>query len=378
MKYTLQIDWLSVYCLCRKRDHDGCTIMSAIPESTLYEYRKQPYGTRQFSELIFVYSNKEKIAEVQQRPHSGILTEGAVIVKFDNAVLYNISMRSIVEGFLLTHYLDVQSVSRIDIAADFLRFECYEIVPFIRDFMAMELRHVGRGDGAAYFEHRAKNDPKTKCSIYSMQYSGLAFGSHSSDIRVYLYNKVKELAEQGDKPYIRDTWTGAGLGNYTENWLTRVMKEKMPPVWRLEVSIKGKGCTFIDADTRQEVTIMLPDIFDPEFIRKVYFTLLKSYFQFVRNRPGIRNITREPRLDLFGQDLPTFSRRVPRKVTGGTMSERIAIHKLWQLNEEIRAMDNTIDQTRARSLANDLAEATDLTAWLIDKIPTWEPKKYKR
>lgn len=378
MMYTLSIDWLSFFCLNKKCHDGGFEILKDLPQNPYYDYVKQPYGTRQFAHLYFVYMNKEKIAEVQSKPHSDILAAGSVIVKFDNAVLYNGLWQTIITDFLRMHYLEVQRISRIDLAADFQRFETYEVVPFIRDFMAMELRHIGRGDGAAYFEHRAKNDPKTKCSIYAMQYSGLSFGSHSSDVRVYLYNKTKELAEQGDKPYIRDLWTALGFGDYSTQWLTDIMKHGMPSMWRLEVSIKGDAIRFKDKASGQDVEIALPDIFDSEFVRKVYFTMIHSYFEFVRNRPGIRNITREPRIDLWGHDEPIYTRRVPRKVTGGNMSERIAIHKLWQLNEEIRAMDNTIDQTRAQSLAVDLAAATDLSKWLQEKYPTWEPKKYKR
>lgn len=378
MKYTLSIDWLSFFCINRKVTGEGFEVFKDLPQHPYYEYARQPYGTRQFAHLYFVYANKEKIAEVQAKPHSEILAQGSVIVKFDNAVLYNSMCKIIIEDFIRMHYLEVQRISRIDIAADFQRFETYEVVPFIRDFMAMELRHIGRGDGAAYFEHRAKNDPKTKCSIYAMQYSGLAFGSHSSDIRVYLYNKTKELAEQGDKPYIRDLWTSLGFGDYSSQWLTNIMKNGMPAMWRLEVSIKGDAIRFKDVTSGKDVEIALPYIFDSDFIRKVYFTMMHSYFEFVRNRPGIRNITREPRIDLWGHDEPIYTRRVPRKVTGGNMAERVAIRKLWQINEEIRKMDNEIDKTRAQSLAADLAAATDLGAWLQEKYPTWETKKYKR
>lgn len=378
MMYTLSIDWLSFFCINKKVTGEGFEVFKDLPQHPYYEYTKQPYGTRQFANLYFVYANKEKIAEVQAKPHSEILAAGSVIVKFDNAVLYNNMWKPIIEEFLRVHYLEVQRISRIDLAADFQKFETYEVVPFIRDFMAMELRHIGRGDGAAYFEHRAKNDPKTKCSIYAIQYSGLAFGSHSSDVRVYLYNKTKELAEQGDKPYIRDLWTSVGFGDYSTQWLTNIMKNDMPAMWRLEVSIKGDAIRFKDERTNKEIEIGIPNIFDSDFIRKVYFTMIRSYFQFVRNRSGIRNITREPRIDLWGHDEPVYTRKVPRKVTGGNMAERIAIHKLWQINEEIRKMDNEIDKTRARSLAVDLAAATDLGAWLQERYPTWEPKKYKR
>lgn len=378
MRYTLNIDWLSVYCIAHTWAKKQYIVTNDITEVDGFTYQRQQYGTRQFKVLTFVYEGKEKFAEIQSQPFSGILEEGACIVKFDNALLYRPFLGDRVMAFLEVHNLQPKSISRLDVAADFLRFESYDVVPFIRDFMAMELRHIGRGNGASYFEHRAKKDKVTGHSIYSMQYSGLSFGSHSSDVRIYLYNKTKELAEVSDKPYIRDSWTAAEFGNYSGLWLSQYMRNEMQPVWRLEVSLKGKGLKFKDATTMQIVEVNVPDVFDPDFLRTLYFTMIHDYFQFVKNRKGITNITREPRIDLFGTDAPIINRRALRSVSGGNMSERITIHKLWQMSEEYRKMDNEEDRYRTQQLAHDLAKATDLLQWLRDKRPTWGTKQYKR
>lgn len=337
-----------------------------MPRVDGYEYEQMPYGTRQYGELFAVYLYKEKIAEVQRRPYSSALHPAGCIVKFDNHLLYSAQGLAIIAAFLDYHEISVQSISRVDICADFNKFETYEVVDLIRDFLSMTLRHVGRGDGGAYFEHRAKVNKRTRINNYYMQYSGLSFGSRQSDVRVYLYNKTKELAEVHDKPYIRDTWEHAGLQNTRKN-----------PVWRLEVSISGKGTKFRNKENEETVTITIDMLRDKEKLATLYYTFVSHYFQFVKNRPDIKNITREPRIDLWGETPPIIDRRILRTISGGNLSERIAIHKLWQMSEEYRKMDNEQDRQRTQRLAEDLAAATDLMEWLKYKRKEW-PKKHRK
>lgn len=366
MKHAISIDWLSIYGRLGKSIGGYFSASDGLPQVVGYTYELLPYGSRQYAEIWCVYCNKEKIAEVQRAPYSSALDRHGCIVKFDNRLLYSDTCWGVITEFLYVHNIEVQSVSRVDICADFNRFETYEVVDMIRDFLAMELRHVGRGDGAAYFEHRGKVDKHTRINDYDMQYSGLSFGSHSSDIRVYLYNKTKELAEVKDKPHISQMWEKVGLLNSRKN-----------PVWRLEVSISGKGVRFKDNATGEIVTITIAALKDDERVATLYHTFISHYFQFVRNRKGIKNITREPRIDLFGNTPPIIDRRTLRALSGGNLSERIAIHKLWQMSEEYRKMDNDADRNRTQQLASDLAHATNLAEWLREKSREWPAKKRK-
>lgn len=366
MKHAISIDWLSLYGRLGKTIGGFFTAADGLPQIYGYTYELLPYGSRQYSEIWCVYLYKEKIAEVQRAPYSSALDKDGCIVKFDNRILYSGQCWGIISQFLLAHEIEVQSVSRVDICADFNKFESYEVVDMIRDFLSLELRHVGRGDGAAYFEHRGKVDKHTRINEYDMQYSGLSFGSHSSDIRVYLYNKTKELAEVKDKPHISQMWAKIGLLNTRKN-----------PVWRLEVSISGKGVKFKDNATGEVVTISLTMLKDDEKVATLYHTFISHYFQFVKNRKGIKNITREPRIDLFGETPPIIDRRTLRSESGGNLSERIAIHKLWQMSEEYRLMDNDGDRNRTQQLAKDLARATNLAEWLKIKSREWPAKKRK-
>lgn len=376
--YTLAIDWLSLYCTCDHTDLkegvgvapiEGMPKLMAreFPHIAGYTYDLQEYGTRQYKQLWFVYVNKEKVAEVQCIPHSGILESNSVIVKFDNRLLYHAQFWGTVHNFLRQHELNVQRITRLDIAADFNKFYCYQCVPFIRDFLSTKLRHVGRGHGQSNFAHGAKTDEVTKHSIAWLNYDTLSFGSRSSDVRVYLYNKTRELAEVHDKPYIRDTWKTAGLVSDSQN-----------NVWRLEVSIKGKGIRYKNKDTDQEEEITLARIQDDGELLMLYNTFVEAYFSFVHNHDGITNITREPRLKLFGEGLPKISRGYLRCVTGANRADKIFIKKMITLSDELRAMDTLRDHIDTEAMAYKVARATDLKEWLDVKRPEWEKINHKQ
>lgn len=400
MKYCLNIDWLSVFGLLMfdpYYDPEQPTAVSKedfgrrarLPQIDPWTYEVAPYGTRQFRSLVFVYFFGEKIAEVQSVPASDILVANSCLIKFDNRLLYTARFRDLVTRFLADHQIKVQRVSRVDLCADFLSLNGYDCHQFIKDFLSMELRHIGRGLGAAYFHHKAAKVPGTSYTMANMRYSGLSFGTHGADVRVYLYNKTKELAEVKDKPHIRDMWCLSGMVDFADYAVDRQvqMKDGMRTffhntkdceVWRLEVSIKGDGIRFTNKDTKEKEEITLDRLFDHSQVELIYGTFIHYYFQFVKNRPGISNITREPRINLLGKEHPYMLRIIPRKVSGGNMAERIAIHKLWQLHQELRGMSDEHSRHLAQGLAVQIAKATDLKGWLSDKFPTWEQKHFKQ
>ena len=250
MIYVLSIDWLAIHChWCPpvKPIESGAV---AAPdglatdwqpifgtEQTLdgaypWRFKLEEYGTRQFSRLYRVaIPNAEggwdEFAEIQASPHSGILNRASVIIRYVNRALYMPDFWELAERLLSDQQFQFVGISRIDICGDFNQFKHCTPIQLIEDFAAKKLRHIGRGVGALYFDHGIMFDKVTRSKEYGVRYTGLSFGTHSSDVRVYLYNKSFELLTQGDKPWIRDQWNAAGLDPKN--------------VWRLEVSIKAKG-----------------------------------------------------------------------------------------------------------------------------------------
>lgn len=375
MRYTLAIDWLSFFCMCGAGRFDRCTELtkhgsvfdmeSSAPdidqvpfiEPYPWTYEKADHGTRQYKDLWTVYLNKDEIAIVQATPCSPkILDPRSCIVKFSNRLLYRHDLWDIVDRFLFDHQLNVSNVSRVDIAADFNSFHTYGCVDLIADFLSSKLRHKGQGQGAAYFHHYTV--PVADYRMQRVKYTGLSFGTHESDARVYLYNKTNELKDH-DKPWIRDLWQAAGLNTTA-------------PVWRLEVSIKSKATKFRDKRTGEDYAITDSKLHSVPDISLIYHTFVRKLFSFVLNREGITNITREPIIDLFGDNAPYMDRQVLRDVCGSNRSDKILIKSLWLSSQRYRGRDIVEDEGVSKLLAEEIAASTDMLSWFRIKRDGWK------
>lgn len=356
MIYALSIDWLAFFC-----QSDSGVIDESVER---YEYERAPYGTRQFKELITCKLGGEDFAEVQQVPCSNLLRERTLIVKFCNRFLYHVNLWYLVDEFLELHKLRVLNLSRVDLCADFNTFyKGLQPISFIKGFLSSVYRHVGRGDGSSYFNHFAYREGKE--SISTLVYTGLKFCSKKSAANVYLYNKTYELMTVHDKPHIRKLWQKVGLTNTTNT-----------PVWRLEVSIYSKGMKFKDKDSGEEVKISKELLCKPNGVSLIYHTFVKSLFSFVRNRSGITNITREPRIQLFNGE-PCITRTTTSHGDSGDRTEKILIKQLWQMSDKYRSSEILADEGIAKLLSAELVRSCDLEDWFNEKSRKWSKPKRK-
>lgn len=384
MTYVLSIDWLAIHChWCppsapvdspihsekqvkheewEPSETDG-SLLCAYP----WRYKLADYGTRQFSRLYYVsIPNAEggwdDFAEIQASPHSGILNPNSVIIRFVNRALYTPDFWTLADRLLLDNDFVFKGISRIDLCAD--QNDFFEIAPLalIEGFAAKKLRHVGRGVGALYFNHGVMHDRLTGTKDYGVRFNGLSFGTHTSDCRVYLYNKTFELLTQGDKPWIRDRWTQAGLD--------------VTCVWRLEVSIKSAGCKFKCKQSGEKVEITTESAKDDDELSKIFHTFEHKLFAFVKNRRGITNISREPRIQLY-DGKPMYIRGAIRNISSGKRFEKMFIKALYQLGDLYRGSEINDDALLAQEFAVRIASATDQTEWMSRKLPTWERPTHK-
>lgn len=370
MRYVVSLDWLALYCLMDDASATWVGVSGSgehLVDAAPWVYKVEDYGTRQFRHLCRVmlpndHGGKDEFAEIQYEPCSTIIDPRAVIVRFVNRVLYLPNFWDLASNLLVDNGFRFHNVSRCDICADFNKFESLAPLALIRGFANKSLRHVGRGVGAMYFDHGVKKIPGTRYKEYGVNYTGLSFGTHSSDARVYLYNKTFELQTQADKPYIRDTWRCAGLD--------------VSDVWRLEVSIKSKACTFTDKTTGGKVTITNSWLSNREIMAATFHTFVRKLFAFVSNRPGITNITREPRIRLF-DGAPCYDRAVIREVSGGNRLEKMVIKALWTFGDRYRGEDAEDAKDTARAFAGYLASATDLGEWTKKRADSWRVDSHK-
>ena len=367
MTYVLNIDWLALFCL-----YKPVGLEQWSPEEQLtgdlfhgnFRIKLQQYGTRQFSKLWTISipneedSGWEDFAEVQSHPYAGnVLPKNAIIVRFVNRILYLDELWDYVADFMETCRFEFQSISRIDVCADFNQFATIDPLSLIEGFASKKFRHIGRGVGAMYFDHGVRKKE------YGVHYTGMSFGTHASDARVYLYNKSFELMTEKDKPYIKDHWILAGLN--------------IQDVWRLEVSIKSKATKFRDSSANKEVTIDTKLVANADGLDKVFHTFVRKLFSFVRNRPDITNITREPRIMLFDDSKPFFDRCVIRNVSCSSRMERILLKALYQLADRYRGTEIRDIDLLSQQFAFDLADATGLSGWMSEKVALWEKPNHK-
>lgn len=355
MTYALSIDWLSIFCMYMGDGH------WQPRDNGYFSYKLESFGTRCFSRFFRVRmpnaeGGTDEFAEIQATPYSSILPEYAVIVRFVNRALYLPDFWELADRLLRDNIFACEGISRVDICADFNDFAALSPLALIEGFAAKRYRHIGRGIGALYFNHEVKQKE------YGVHYTGLSFGTHSSDAHVYLYNKSFELLTQGDKPWIRDIWRNIGLDERH--------------VWRLEVSIKRSGLKFRDRKSKEEKQIDVESIYDDSELDKIYHTFVQKLFAFIVNRKGITNITREPRLVLFDAK-PTYDRGAIRNLSAGNRMERILIKSLYQLADTYRGAYIYDAKAQAQAFAEKLAAATGLYSWLQDKKTEWETPIHK-
>ena len=355
MIYALSIDWLSIFCI-----YAGDGSWTPV-DSADFSYKMETFGTRCFSRFCRARvpnaeGGTDEFAEIQASPYSSILPSCAVIVRFVNRSLYLPDFWEVAERFLVANQLSCVGISRVDICADFNDFASISPRSLIEGFAAKRLRHIGRGIGALYFNHEVKNKE------YGVHYTGLSFGTHSSDAHVYLYNKSFELLTQGDKPWIRDIWANIGLDQRN--------------VWRLEVSIKRSGLKFKDKASGDVKEIDAPALMETSELDKIYHTFVKKLFSFIKNRTGITNVTREPRIVLF-DGKPAYDRGTIRNISSGNRMERILIKSLYQLADTYRGAYIYDAKAQAQGFAEKLAAATGLYYWLEEKKVEWETPVHK-
>ena len=364
MIYTLAIDWLNIFCVY---EGEGTWAPVEIPNGL--RYKREPFGTRCFSTFYRVRMPNEEggwdeFAEIQADPYPGnVLPEYVVMVRFVNRTLYLPNFWEWADYLLELNHLSCRSISRIDICADFNDFATISPRKLIEGFAAKELRHIGRGVGALYFDHGKgveRDEHDKPIEDYGVRYNGVSFGTHASDSHVYLYNKSEELRTQGDKPWIKDTWIQAGLD--------------IRHVWRLEVSIKSKGLKFRDRKTKTNIEVDKEMVMESSALDKIYHTFVKKLFSFCVNRKGITNISREPKIVLF-EGRPAYDRCCIRNISAGDRMEKILIKSLYQLSDRYRGLYH--GREMSQEFAERLSYATGLHDWLEEKKLGWETPIHK-
>lgn len=150
----------------------------------------------------------------------------------------------------------------------------------------------------------------------------ISFGSRSSAVCTYMYNKTKELREVKEKPYIRQLWKLNGIDDSRD-------------VWRVEISIKSDAKTLLKTDTGEIFTISTDMLKLQADIESLFYIYADKYFDF-RINDLTKNKSRMKSVSIF-KHMPVITTR-PVRLTlrqDVTKADKIFLRKLVNIENEI-------------------------------------------
>lgn len=339
MQACTAIDWLQLYVIL--------PTLKIEQKYGIYTIKDAGYQTRHFKKVYQIFHEKEEVAVLACHPHSNILCENGGLLKFNNKYLYQVDLKSFVDGFLKLFSFEFKSISRIDIALDFTRFT-HNLNPekFISGFFAKKYLKVGKSKGSAHFEQGK-----------SIDFSYLSFGAKTSDVNYYLYNKTKQLNEVKMKPWIVDHWRSYG---YSED----------ETVWRLEFKLQLSTNAIVNEDTGETYATNSLEILDSSQFNALHALLVNKYFQFVYNRKCSRKDRMKPVKLLSLCKSKGIKIKLSEK-TESSRSAKIFAKQLMQLNSELRGHDFALS-IFGTDLINYFILNRNLAPWAHKKLPDFK------
>lgn len=331
---VITLDWLQVHVRSVKDNYPA--------EIGIYKIVRQVFRTKQFKNVDYIYKNGEGVATLVGLPHSGILKPDSGLLKIENKFLYQSNVKDMLTEIISVLGLSFINVTRLDIASDFISFK-NNLLPesFIHSFL------IGK-----YLKLR-----KSKFSVYGMherktQFQYIRFGSSSSPICYYLYNKSVELRERKKKPHIEQLWKENNFDLTND-------------VWRLEFRLQSGQSGLISTETGEVLPVKMIEVLDN--YHEVYAALFWKYFDF-RYEDGQAKKDRMKKIPLLDISRPERNyMRLFDKIESNRM-DKIFIGKMVGLNNELRGTDFSLN-VESQKLLSQFVNSRDLKEWFEKKFP---------
>lgn len=280
----LNIDWLTVNYLVEdsplnKGEEKKIGLLKFIPEN---------YTTRQFRFVYYVYLEhvEKEIATIVCNPLSKILDPRLHQIKLSNWLLYTDSTKTYLHYIKEALNAQFLSISRLDLCIDMVGFDFKQ---FIDKYHNNELREKAPKNVTEHYKKYNIN------GVQESVYTGISWGSKSSDWSAKLYDKIREINEESGKMYIIDYFEANGIN-------TDFMK-----VWRYEFSITSLKNKYRleDVYTIDEISLNDTNVFDfyvQQYILRYYLSL----HAFAENTNKVRFIDEKKYhiLNLLSQEVP--------------------------------------------------------------------------
>lgn len=330
--HVISIDWLSLYV---------DTSQIRIPQS--YGMERAEYGTSVYNDVITYTMGGEEMAVLAYNPRSSALKKDTGVLKIINAILYLPNLDRIIARLLDETNIHYISVSRCDLCADFHGFNDYpNIQNFIADFLTTKIWKIGQAKYKIMGEQGSKHN-----------YQYLRFGSNTSDIAAYLYNKSQEFRDVKRKNYIAENWYANGL-------------DESQDVWRLEFSMKGNGLKFLNQESGEFETKSLNMILDKELRLQMYNALFLKYFVFRYNDGQVRK-DRMKHCNLLDIDGSIFKPRAISMADETTKEHKRMISAMERTYDELRIKAQTRNM-EVEAVIEKFTSFTNLRRWRANKF----------
>lgn len=373
-KYCISVDWLQVYCLNN---------LSEVPQSSYVDCReffseKTTRITPLWQEVYIIKYQSMEVAEYCRFPRSSAINPRGCTIKLHNRVLYSAGFIEMLKSVM--KFLDVQyvGVTRLDLCYDCNYLHNHRSV---HDFLFQYFVHSPYCSG-----HIIRNGSRkvqinaTRTTHGATVISAMRWGSKSSAVGAYCYNKSLELLEVHDKPWIRDAWEKSGLVNDydADGWNSLGDRKRKcidggstdeylkQSVWRFEISIKSEGRDILNLSTGQLFRIDLSYLTTQQYIEHLFYIYANKYLDF-RESTGQSDIRNYPKLQIFevsgnAELKPVHLNRCAD--TGKT--EKIAANRLRKLAETYSDL-TTQDLSAINAAVNFLYEISGMKKSEIER-----------
>lgn len=256
--YLISVDWFQVACKCKGCDMpqegmflDG-TLVPDHDVKAIYELGATKEHHPIFDHALAVLLHGFQLATIFFKPRMSTLPKDFCSVKVSNRLLYSGNWMFYLTDIVRALGWSVNNITRVDLCLDFTQF-AGGLAP--RTFIDRYLHSGPISDDEPSYYRVGSNKFYTigrktvsqqdvqgafeVCCTNACDY--LRFGSRSTGVCVYLYNKSEELATQHNKPYIIDQWVKAGLLKSADLAADGGYDDEPLPIFRLEISVSSGG-----------------------------------------------------------------------------------------------------------------------------------------
>lgn len=258
-KYIISVDWFQCSAKTTGRTilSEGMSVQGVTKTTDgqllIYRLERGSEYNAIFDVALSVTLRGFTLATIYAHPRPPQMPKDSASLKVNNALLYSPNWLWYVKDILGALQWTFHTISRVDLCCDFNFFaHCLRPTDFIQRYLRqgsslskdVQYWRVGRNKyhviGVKDAKMKDNGAFSAVCTEHAFEY--LRFGSRSSGVCVYLYNKSRELDELGHKKYIRDLWRQGGLEDNEDT-----------PVFRLEISVNTHGTGYKKAKSVEDV-----------------------------------------------------------------------------------------------------------------------------